>query len=173
VLTCGAEPALLDEWVNALVPAAARAGTALVVVSPPLSRSGVGVTVARACSESVVVAEPDRSRVGDVDVTLRILRASGVSVSGIVLSRSPLAGAVRAPAVVTDPGRPGPSGAAQTAPPSQAASAPAGVGAPGSGRRDVRVPGDTVVDPPSGHEPGPVATPSRDRHSTHLHSGPG
>ena len=83
-----ADPAGIQHLLVEALPAAAAAGWAVVVHSPPLDRSPIGVSAARWCAERVLVAAVGRSTVDDVERALRVLRSEGVR-PGVVVNHPP------------------------------------------------------------------------------------
>lgn len=71
-----------------VVDAAAEAGWAVVVDSPPLDRSDEGLRAALQCRETVLVAAAGASRVDDVDRAVQILHGAGATPAGIVLNHA-------------------------------------------------------------------------------------
>ncbi|SNT01677.1 Chromosome partitioning ATPase, Mrp family, contains Fe-S cluster [Geodermatophilus pulveris] len=69
-----------------LVPSAVASGWAVVVDTPPLDRSDLGVQAARQCAETVLVTAAWRSTVEEVERSLDALQAAGVDVAGVVLT---------------------------------------------------------------------------------------
>jgi hypothetical protein len=175
VAICDADPAVLHQRITA----ATHAGWALVVVSPPLTRSGIGMTAARRCQEVVVVAASGRSAVSDVDRTLQVLLSSGISISGVVLDPpgrvrpAELARRVPVAAEQRDGPHRAPAGMAPLDGGARAVGEPAGVGATAGDRRD----GPPVRVVANGHpgrrqlEAGPSL--SHRTPSPNLHHGPG
>ncbi|SNT01653.1 Chromosome partitioning ATPase, Mrp family, contains Fe-S cluster [Geodermatophilus pulveris] len=81
----GDATAVAQAAAGGLADAAAAAGWALVVDTPPLDASDLGIAVARSCREVLLVAASDRSTVEEVEQALDALRSAGATVSGIVV----------------------------------------------------------------------------------------
>jgi hypothetical protein len=78
-----------------LVAAAAAAGWGLVVDTPPLDRSDLGVQAARDCAETLLVAGVGHTTVDDVERSLAALRVAAVELTGIVLTHPSRRGRTR------------------------------------------------------------------------------